>query len=370
MKRWLLFFLFFLLQISYANEPDSLRILSLSDIHFNPFIYCSRLKKSCPLIDKLQKTDARHWAVILQKFATEPQRKGVDMTYLLLISSLKQAKNAAKSHQVSFILVLGDHLAHEYKRLFKHYSKDQSLLAYRHFVNQTFEFLFHQLSVTFPNTSIYIAVGNHDTYHRNYASEPKGPFFEEIAHDAASLIPKNQRKDFIRQFQNAGYYSLSPHQKIRLLMLNSVLFSYKAKGEGVSQAAQNELIWLRKQFDLAKLQNEKVIIAMHIPPSYDFYLTSQIRVATLFYFWHKEYIAQFNQLLQDFSHQVIAVIAGHQHTDQLKYMTFVDGSQIPILATSSISPVFGNDPQFSVYTFSPPDYPLTGNVLYNQKLPE
>jgi sphingomyelin phosphodiesterase acid-like 3 len=365
---WLLFLLF-LWQMSYANESNSLRILSLSDIHFNPFASCSKLEKTCPLINELQKTNARHWAAILQKFA-EPQHKRADTNYLLLVSSLKQAKNAAQNHQIQFVVVLGDYLAHEYKRLFKRYSKDTSSSAYRHFVNQTFEFLFHELSITFPNTPIYIAVGNHDTYHSNYALQPKGPFFEEIAHDATLLIPPNQRKNVIQQFQNAGYYSVLLNSKIRLLMLNSVLFSYKAKGEGVSQAAQNQLVWLKKQLDLSVSQNEKIIIGMHIPPVYDFYLTPRIRVATLFHFWRKEYIDQFNQLLEDFSHHIIAMMAAHQHMEQLKYMRFADGSVIPMLTAASISPIFGNDPEFSVYIFSLLDYQLTDNISYNQKLPE
>lgn len=370
MKRWLLFFLFFLLQTSYATNPNSLRILSLSDIHFNPFTSCSTTKNSCSLIDDLQKNNIQNWSILLQKSDTKFQYRGRDTGYPLLMSSLTEAKKAAKNHQVQIVIVLGDNLAHEYTRLFKRYSHDKSSSAYHHFVNQTIEFLFYQLSLTFPSTPIYIAVGNNDTYQNNYTSQPKGQFLKETANDAARLMPANQRNNFIQQFQNAGYYSVLLNQNIRLLMLNSVLFSYKAKGDGVSAAAIDQLIWLKKQLHLAKLQNEKVIIAMHIPPVYDFYLTSRVRVMTLFQFWHKEYIIQYDQLLQEFSHQIIGVIAGHQHTDQLKYTNFYDGYEIPMLSTSSISPIFGNDPQFSVYTFSLTHFQLIENVPYTQKLSE
>lgn len=370
-KQWLAWVLFtFVFINAYANAADTLKlsqemqILSLSDIHFDPFIACQN-QTSCPLIQALRAAPASAWPAILSKHDASKPEYRQDSDYTLLVSALAAAKQAAEKNHVQAVLVLGDFLAHDYRRLYKKYSGDSSRASYRVFVNKTMTFLTNEIARAFPNTNVYAVVGNNDSYSGDYRLEPNGAFFSDTAQLFARLIKNPANQAALRaEFPRAGYYAVTIAPDTRLLVLNTVLFSSKAKPKQAHAAAQQQLAWFHKQLLSAKEKNQHVMIAMHIPAGIDVYGTLKFRFFRLIEFWNRQYTEQFEKELKEFAPEIIAIFAGHLHADWFQRMQLDNRNSILVTGTPSISPVFGNNPAFKIYQYSPSSGELTNFQTY------
>src|SRR3990167_9818447 len=109
---------------------------------------------------------------------------------------------------------LGDTLAHDYRRLYKFYSGDRSYAGYQSFVRKTYQFVTLSLAREFPDVDVYMAVGNNDSYHGDYATVVSGPFFQDEAALWSGLIKTPSNRYAMRQgFSSAGYYAVNlPNQ--------------------------------------------------------------------------------------------------------------------------------------------------------------
>lgn len=370
----------FLLVISVAsssfaeNQQTDNAFLSISDFHFDPFISCKKTKTiPCPLIQKLRRANAHEWAKILAAEDKASDHYKQDTNYPLLTKSLKTAKSAGAQNQIKFVLVLGDFLGHEYRQYYKRYSQDKTFAGYEAFVKKTMTFLTLQLANTFPNVDVYSALGNNDSYLGDYVSVINSNFYEETGLLWSSLI-KNPaaRESMEEQFSKAGYYAIDlPNQSnLRLIVLNSVLFSYKARGKRVAEAARAELNWLHRELQSAEKKNQKVFIAMHIPMSYDIYATANIKLFTLFNLWHQQYIQAFKDELNQFSDTIASIFVSHLHSNWHQRYTALNGDDIAIMGTPSISPIFGNDPAFKVYFYDTENFDVDDSITYDTSLRE
>jgi sphingomyelin phosphodiesterase acid-like 3 len=109
---------------------------------------------------------------------------------------------------------------------------------------------------------------------------------------------------------------------------------------------------LRNELTSAKNHHQQVIIAMHIPPGIDVYATLKLRLFRLVSLWKQNYTQQFENVLAQFAPEVSGVLAGHLHSDWSQVITLQNKAEIPISGTTSISPIFGNNPGFKIYTYS------------------
>jgi len=342
---------------SFASGPaNNIHFLSITDVHFDPFISCYQAPvRPCPLIKKLQQTPAAQWPAILAKYDISAPQYRQDTNYPLLKSALGAASQAAQKEQAQFVMVLGDFLGHDYRRYYKQYALDKSSAGYRTFVRKTMVFLTSEFMRAFPGIDAYAVVGNNDSYRGDYVSEPHGAFFSDTAHLWAGLVKdKNNRAALLREFPTGGYYSVDiPHYPaLRLIVLNTVLFSYKAKGKNIHQAANTELDWLHEQLAEARKRRQHVLIAMHIPPGIDVYATLQFRLLRLIELWKTEYTERFEAELKQFAPEISGIFAGHLHTDWFQILTLSNANRVPVTGTPSISPLFGNNPGFKIYTYS------------------
>src|SRR5205085_10500244 len=133
-----------------------------------------------------------------------------------------------------------------------------------------------------------------------------------------------------KQFSNAGYYALQlPYaENLRLIALNTNLFSYKAKGKNLDSAAVSELNWLHAELQSAKNAHQRVFIAMHIPNGIDIYATTHTRLFRLTTLWKSEYIQRFEAELKQYSADIAGIFAGHLHRNQYQILTY-DTHEIP-----------------------------------------
>ncbi|WP_172622738.1 metallophosphoesterase [Aquicella siphonis] len=335
-------------------ETRQTRFLALSDIHFDPFVSCG-YTKPCPLIEKLRRAPSVQWAGIFAEFDTHPAKYGEDTNYPLLTSALAASRHAAEKSGAKFVMVLGDSLGHNFRSDYKKYSGDTSYSGFQAFTLKTFEFLTAQLVAAFPNLNIYIAVGNNDSYRGDYVTQPGGSFFRDVSLLWSRLLSEPaDRKTMRAQFPRAGYYAvtLSGQRDLRLIILNTNLFSSKAKGQGISQAARAELDWLHEQLLQAKNRGQHVLVAMHIPEGVDVYATLRTRLIRLISLWKNEYIQRFQAELSQFAPQISGIFAGHLHSDWFQVLTFPNGHEVPVTGVPSISPVYGNNPGFKIYSYS------------------
>ena len=342
------------LLFSSAAFAENINFITLADIHFDPFIACAGVAP-CPLIKKLENAKPTDWSAILHAADTSKPKYKLDTNYLLLTSVLSNADHVASAHEVQFGIVLGDELGHEFRQKYIQYTRDRSRAHYQLFVKKLLIFLNNAIGETFPDIDIFMVVGNNDAYAADYYTEIHSVFFTDMSSVWSSLIKTKAARNEMREtFPLAGYYAvdLPTQAPLRLIVINSVLFSYKAKGKSVPKAAADELSWLHEQLVLAKKRKQKVLIAMHIPSGIDVYATLRIRLFRLVDLWKTSYEKQFEAELAMFAPEIVGVFSGHLHSDWTRFLSLGKGKSVYMSGTPSISPIFGNNPGFKIYTYS------------------
>src|SRR3990167_5060149 len=79
------------------------KILTLSDIHFDPFRACYEEKaKPCPLIQKLNEAPIEQWSTLLSQYDNQTPYYRFNTNYFLLNSSLQAAKKIAEQNKAQF----------------------------------------------------------------------------------------------------------------------------------------------------------------------------------------------------------------------------------------------------------------------------
>lgn len=357
-----------------ATENKSFYFLAMADIHFDPFIPCYESKnRSCAVIKRLSAAPASQWDAILSEEGDVDPVFHQDTNYKLFKANLGAARQAAEEYPLSFVMVLGDTLGHNFRIFYRKYTGDKSQAGFENFARKTLEYINLEFKKAFPATSVFMVVGNNDTYSRNYQAVPGGAFFSDAASLWSQLIVNSQsRAAMRREFSSGGYYAVDVpgFPQLRLIALNSVLFSKYSVWKSAKTEANRELSWLGQELKLAKQRNQQVIIALHIPGSLEVYATRRWHWFTLTQFWRTEYLERFKAELASYYPQVVAIFSGHLHYDWNQSLTVGDRKAIPVIGVPAISPIFGSDPSFKIYHFSLDDsnvedyytyyYPVSG----------
>lgn len=337
---------------SSAFADRTSRFLSVTDIHFDPFITCNSITP-CPIIEKLQNTPGSLWRFVLSKEANNPPAFGQDSNYQLFESALTEIKNTADAENVRFVLVLGDFLGHDYKEKFMQYAKYKTQKDYENFVNATMLFITSEFARTMLLTDIYFTVGNNDSYQDDYFSDPNGTFFKDMSQLWSNLIiDKKNRMAMRNQFISGGYYAVNaPHQPdLHIIILNSSLFSKKSGGNNIPQAANAELNWLHQELAAAHAKHQKSIIALHIPAGTDVFTSLRRTPFSIVEFWYPQYTQRFQDELAIYGPDIIGILPAHLHMDWFQVLT-AGNHKILVSATPAISPLFGNKPSFKVFNY-------------------
>jgi sphingomyelin phosphodiesterase acid-like 3 len=346
-----------------ASTPS---FVSVTDIHFNPFYTCDKKNKNCPLMNKLLVAPVAEWPSLFNQYDTQPAQYKDDTNYVLFKSTLNELKKIHRQQHLPFVLVLGDFLSHDYKKNYQYYTGDLSDKGAQRFVDKTMQFITTELAATFPNTNVYMVVGNNDNYEEHYTSQPE--FYKNIAPIWSTLIQnKESRAKMEKEFAQGGYYALDINSTLRLIVLNTTFFS--TRGVGMDQEAQRELNWLEKQLALLNHTQSKVLIALHIPNLARVSISQDIPVAALG-LWQPRYIEQFLHLLKSSAPHIMAVLPAHLHVDWAQLLQFNGGNDVVISATPSISPVVGNNPGFKVYYYDPKNLIIKDYLTYFYPLQE
>jgi sphingomyelin phosphodiesterase acid-like 3 len=211
----------------------------------------------------------------------------------------------------SFILVTGDLAGH---------NRDNDSDVYK---NQAVAFKF--LHEFFPNKPILYIFGNNDSLEKPY-----GAFYIKNAplgaHSPFEIAKNNGWKDGFLSTGNhckwpnpsypclsseeitSGYYSAYIQSKLKLIALNSIMLSdLKATSDDPSD---NQLKWLNNELESARKNNEKILLVSHIPFGNDILDNTA--------FWRQKYQEALYKLLNAYNVDIIGILSGHTHMEELK----------------------------------------------------
>ena len=355
---------------SFAQSPvDTLpnetgNFIAVSDIHFNPFSTCQKNNPNCLIVKLLVKNEAGNWANIFSEYdAGTTSAYHADTNYPLLKSTLATLHNQTLRQSPEFVIMLGDFLAHDFQQNYQYYSGDTSQTGYQAFVKKTLQFLTAEIKTAIPNILVYPALGNNDSYNGDYGSVPNGMFYKDTASLWQPLVGQ-QAGTFDQTFPVAGYYAVAPPatNNIRLIILNSVLFTPKAYDAAVDKAAQQELSWLAQQLTLARKQQQKVWLLMHVPPGINVYNTVVDPAKKIDSFWQPEYLQAFLSILKPNADTITALLTSHVHMDGFQIISLP--KTIPDSFVPGISPMFGNNPGFKIYSYAKQSLQLQNFATY------
>lgn len=339
--------------------------LVLTDIHFDPFIGCEQ-RGPCALIDALEKAEVSAWEGLLAKRGDEIKLSyREDTPYSLLKSSLDAIQAKAKQNHVQYLFVLGDFLAHDYPQKYQRFSSSKK--HYAAFVKKTMTFLTRQLDKRFPSLPIYPVIGNNDSYHLDYEVHPRGAFLRDVTDMWVPLLrDEKQVSGYEQSSTRNGHYAVDVGEKhkLRLIGLNTVLFSVHIEGPQVKAAAKETLQWLEKELKAAKVKQQRVMITLHIPPGIDLYASLSQGTFSVREFWQGAYTEAFMDLLERNADSISGILAGHTHMDWFQVLSFDSGKQVVLSATPAISPLFHNNPAFKIYSFDDENFGLKDYVTY------
>jgi 3',5'-cyclic AMP phosphodiesterase CpdA len=316
--------------------------LLISDLHFDPLA-------DPDIVKRLIEAPVSDWETI---FSSSKQvgyaRTPNDANYPLIKSALSAA--AAQS-SVDFVVATGDYLRHNFEQAFLGVGGTSDQFA--GFATETALFVVHTLQTTL-RVPVYFALGNDDSPSGDYRVDPGGPFLGQLAD---SLEVLKNHPDAAADFRVAGFYEL-PHPTLanhEILVLNTVLWS---RSHAIFQpdsvdAGDAEIRWLARQLYRAKISGNKVILVMHIPPGIDSYKSAHAGTGkAAIEFWQSRYFAQFLDLMKTYGNIVQLALAGHTHMDDFRVLSPGDNtSPIAFRITPAISPIFGNNPAFSVLQY-------------------
>ncbi|XP_052833416.1 acid sphingomyelinase-like phosphodiesterase 3b isoform X2 [Octopus bimaculoides] len=257
-----------------------------------------------------------------------------------LVSS---AVSAMKSIEASpdFILWTGDSIPHIKD------SEDSLDKVYEVIGNIT-----RLLRSTFPNTTIYPTVGNHDAYPSNQMPDtaPGSDFYAQLltrSHWAELLQPDDQA-----QFITAGYYSTLISTGFRLISLNTNLYYSMNNFTLNTTDPGGQFEWLQAQLELATQNKEKVLLMAHVPPG--------IFERRAFLQWMRpDFNDQLVDILSNYSDTVDMQIYGHEHTDTFRLL-YEDGvaASVMLMApavtpmNSTLPGVGPNNPGVRLYHYN------------------
>ncbi|MBS0350495.1 MAG: metallophosphoesterase [Proteobacteria bacterium] len=366
MKR-LIFSALFL--FSLAAYADNSQITVISDIHFNPFADCNKRGK-CELVLKLNQAPETQWPKILAQYSQNKLSAPHEETNYVLFQRLLQQ---LQEQQPNHLLILGDFLAHRFHSLYVYYSHDKNTSHYQQFTIKTIQYITDSIQKALPNTDIYPLIGNNDSYagrgcaYSDYCVIANGGFYKELSGVWSKLFKSEaNQQSFLGSFAHAGYYDIVlPNSHNHIIVLNTVIFSNKAQGPDIDQEAKKQLQWLQDKLSAIAAANEKTWIIYHIPPGIDAYSTTKNIFNVVAPFWENDYSKIFYKLVHQYKDQITGVVSGHLHMDGFLLLDVnSSGNYIIDTFVPSISPIFGNNPAYKIYTYTPDEFKLHNFSAY------
>lgn len=363
-------FLFFTFNLAEAQpkpgqEEGSAGVpaLFLSDVHFEPFFDPGKAVK-------LAAAPVSEWNGILasppsgdreQRFAALEQTchtRGEDTSFALWDSSLRAIHRDAAG--AKFVTISGDLISHAFECKFGAVFPHAAAGDYRAFVEKTVDFVIDEVREALPGVPVYAALGNNDSDCGDYKLDAHSDFLAATGEEVAKGFPAAERKNAEQTFAAGGYYSVrlpAPIENARLLVLNDQFMGAKfttCGGKTDWSEAEEQTAWLRQQLNEARTRKEKIWVMAHIPPGVDVHASATHMGEVCGEKGPRMFLAseKMADVLTEFSDVVELAIFAHTHMDELRILKASGGAApgkgVAVKMVSSISPINGNAPSFTM----------------------
>ena len=169
-------------------------------------------------------------------------------------------------------------------------------------------------------------------------------------------------------FACGGYLSREIYPRLNVISLNSLAWSNQIETQFFTNELENDDFdpfgqheWLRKELKDLRSAGKKAYIIGHIPPIVSSYYKGKGR--PLLFDSHSR---RYHATIEEFSDVISAQLFGHTHFNELRVSNTLPGNSPPILIIGAVSPVFGNNPGFSVIKYDRGDsmFPLDIATYY------
>jgi sphingomyelin phosphodiesterase acid-like 3 len=361
--------------VTPPSGPSTYTVVAISDIHFNPLA-------DPTLFTSLKNADVNQWQAIFagdtNSSAAAPSKFGADTNYPALVLALAALKQNLGSSPV--ILFSGDVLGHDLSQCFYELDAASTLpaqlnpatcplipspapstsevAAMQGFLDKTLAFVAMQIRANAGKVPIIVVPGNTDTY-SIYGTGPDATFLSDnvTTYFTQLLNSSVDQASFRSTFTTLGSYSAQPlGSNLRIIALDSNPFAQSTYVPPLNPYA--ELTWLDSELAAAQAAGQKVWLITHVPPGANTTGTAQ-NAATgktpnpaadgeAVMMWQPQYQLEFLQILSKYPGLIAMGITGHTHMDEFRVMPTGD----VLLGIPGISPVFGNNPAFKIFTIS------------------
>jgi sphingomyelin phosphodiesterase acid-like 3 len=316
------------------------RALLISDVHLDPLA-------DPAIVGQLIAAPVSQWEAM---FESSQQKSfspyGSDTNYRLLISALAAA---AAQEPFDYAVFTGDALRHNFAQAFV--AAGGTADQFPEFAAKTEAFVVQELQNRLK-VPVVATLGNDDSSCGDYQIPPSSPFLAATANQLSVLADSAEAKS---TFQLGGFYSIA-HPTVadqEIIVLNTIFWSasYKSCVPNSGDPGEAEIEWLGWKLYTARLRHHGVTLVMHIPPGMDAYTSSHGQCQSPTSFWKAQYSTKFGELMSSYSDVVQLAFAGHIHMDDFRVVA-AGAASLPLRITPSVSPIFKNNPAFSVMTYS------------------
>jgi len=342
-----------------TSQSPNLRVGWISDFHFNPYF-------DPTIVPQLAGATPDQWDTILAASLAHASMPvtGEDTNRRLLESALSALREDVA--EPAFVVFTGDFLTHHFKEQYAALTGDASVAGLQQFTNRTLSYLVLRIRRHFPTSAVYFCLGNNDSYEGDYQQTQNGPFLRNTTEIFATTLLANDRNRALlrRDYPVFGSYRVElPGLPNRgLIILDTSMFSPRYR-EGDS-AGLAQLDWFEAQ--LNENPDSTFMILMHIPPGVDVFSTlqanaGQTQIGTVVSLFNPVHQARWLDIVQRHAGQISIVLAGHAHRDDFRLPVWSAATgqpQVVTQITSSVSPVYGNNPAIKVLRVASQDLSL------------
>ena len=343
-----------------VNTPLNADFLSLSDIHFNPFDYCTRknadIQKCEKIVKDLVSSDVKNWNAIFQKHYSNDltfSEFGQDTNYPLFQSLLNQLKENTQVKKSQFIVILGDTLGHNFVEIYKKLYPSAKQTEIQSFINKTLIYINYNVKNALPKeVDFFPTIGNNDSFIDDYNIDnpDKNEFYNEFK---KNIIELNNINNIEFNFTKSGYYFASSRKNnLNIISLNTNPFSINAinkDGADIDKEISQELRWLSETLNKVKDKDNKVLILTHIPLGIDPYTSIKKKKVTSFWNPDENKITnKYVKILKENSTTISGIMMGHTHNDA--YSIIDKDLKLFEISTASVTPSHFNNSSFKIYS--------------------
>jgi len=204
---------------------------------------------------------------------------------------------------------------------------------------------------------LIIVPGNNDSYDGDYHQLNPDHYTNLFYPDSIASFANNS-------LAGLGIYSVYPlgkDKKLRLIVLNTVMFSSPKSNQRFFYGSNRQLhtdlqiTWLRQQLQQVKDSSETALIAMHIPPGNDGYDTTRTT-----HLWDDKLQFEgrpiqnaFLDVIDSFKTNIAGLLSSHSHMDGIRLLMNGDAASALLISVPAITPGHRNNPSIKLITYNP-----------------